>query len=155
MSVYKKEWEVFIYANLDSVWDFFSRPENLNNITPKNMKFEILSEISGKEMYKGMMIVYKVRPLLNIPTTWVTEITHIEPKKFFIDDQRIGPYKMWHHEHHFKEVDGGVLMTDLLHYSLPAEPLGGLVMGNFISKKIDGIFRFRNEVIKKYFPVKY
>jgi len=154
MSVYKKHWEAFIPSDLDSVWNFFSKPENLDNITPKDMKFEILSDLTGEEMYKGMMIVYKVRPLLNIPTTWVTEITHIEPKKFFVDEQRVGPYKMWHHEHHFEEKEGGVLMTDLLHYSLPAEPIGSLIMGKFISNKVDGIFKYRNEVIKEYFPEK-
>lgn len=154
MSVYRKEWQAFIPANLDSVWEFFSRPENLDNITPKDMKFEIISDISGKEMYEGMMIEYKVSPILRIPTTWVTEITHIQPKKFFVDEQRVGPYTMWHHEHHFEERDGGVLMTDLLHYRLPAEPIGSLLLGRFISNKVDGIFKFRNEVIKKYFPEK-
>ncbi len=154
MSVYRKKWESFIDADLDAVWDFFSRPENLNKITPPEMNFEILNDIDGRKMYPGMIIQYRVRPLLNIPTTWVTEITEIEEKKYFIDDQRVGPYKMWHHEHHFEKRGRGVLMTDLLHYSLPAEPLGSMFMGRFISKKVDGIFEYRNQVLPKLFPSK-
>lgn len=154
MKVYKKQWTQFVPGTIQEVWNFFSRPENLDRITPKDMKFEIRSDIAGKTMYEGMLIEYRVRPLFNIPTTWVTEITKIEEGKFFIDEQRVGPYKMWHHEHHFKEVEGGVEMTDLLHYSLPAGPLGSLLMGSFISKKVEGIFNFRKEVILNHFPGK-
>ncbi len=154
MKIYKKEWEQMVPGTLEDVWNFFSRPENLDNITPKDMKFEILSDIEGKQMYEGMIIVYKVRPFLNIPSTWVTEITKIEDRKFFVDEQRVGPYKMWHHEHHFEEKDGGVLMRDILHYALPAEPFGSLLMGSFISRKVEGIFEYRKTVIPKYFPEK-
>lgn len=154
MKIYRKEWKQWVPGDLDKVWNFFSRPENLDNITPEDMKFEILSDIEGKKMYEGMVIVYTVRPLFNIPSTWVTEITKIKEKEYFVDEQRIGPYKMWHHEHHFEERDGGVMMTDLLHYALPAEPLGSLFMGRFISNKVEGIFEYRKKVIGKYFPQK-
>nr|MBS0036859.1 SRPBCC family protein [Saprospiraceae bacterium] len=152
MSIYSKKWQTWIDSDLDSVWAFFSNPKNLDRITPEEMNFEILSESDPGQMYEGMIISYRVRPLFKIPTTWVTEITRIKPKKYFVDEQRIGPYKMWHHEHHFEEKEDGVLMTDLLSYALPVAPIGNLIAGKFISNKVENIFNFRNEAIAKYFP---
>ena len=129
-------------TDLDSAWKFFSNPENLGEITPPEMQFKILS-ILPKQMYPGMIIRYRVKPLLGIPMTWVTEITHVEEKKYFIDVQLSGPYKVWHHEHHFKEVEDGVEMTDILHYSLPMGFLGRILNFLWIGREVRRIFEYR------------
>lgn len=149
MKVYKKEWTTFIPRPLPAVWDFFSRPENLNEVTPDEMNFEILSNIVGVPMYTGMIILYKVSPVLNIPLHWCTEITHLKNQEYFIDEQRSGPYAMWHHEHHFKAVDGGTEMRDLLHYSIPFGPLGRLANSIFVGSKVDSIFAYREEALEE------
>ena len=151
--VYRKSWTTFIPRPLNEVWNFFSRPQNLNAVTPSDMHFEILTDLEGVEMYEGMLINYRIRPLLNIPMKWCTEITHIKEKEYFIDEQRFGPYAMWHHEHHFKELEGGVEMRDLLHYAIPFGPLGRLANAVLVSRKVDQIFEFRKsamgEIIEK------
>lgn len=153
MKIYEKQWEQFIDAPLDKVWHFFSRPENLNRITPKDMDFEILSDISDMEMYPGMIVRYKVRPIANIPMNWVTEITHVREGKYFIDEQRFGPYALWHHQHHFEEKDGGVLMRDILHYAIPFGFIGRIANAVLVEKRVDQIFEYREKVIDEIFPV--
>ena len=108
-----------IPISLDEAWDFFSNPANLANITPDGMGFKTISKFHGDTMYAGQVIEYKVSPVLGIPLYWMTEITHVDDKKYFVDEQRYGPYNMWHHQHHFKTIDGGVEMTDIVHYKLP------------------------------------
>ena len=103
MNVKFKHWEQLIPQPLDEIWHFFSRPENLNAITPQDMSFEILSDIADKEMYEGMLIRYKISPFLGLKMNWVTEITKIKEGAYFIDEQRFGPYAFWHHQHHFEE----------------------------------------------------
>ena len=98
----RKEWIITIPQPIDRMWDFFSRPENLNELTPKDVSFEILSPVAGQTMYPGMVIQYRISPFLGIKFDWVTEITQIRDKEFFIDDQRVGPYALWHHQHHFR-----------------------------------------------------
>ena len=100
MRVKRKEWSIQVAQPLDKMWDFFSRPENLMKITPEGVFKEIQTDIKGVEMYEGMIIQYTIAPLLNIPMNWVTEITHIKDKAYFIDEQRFGPYAFWHHQHH-------------------------------------------------------
>ena len=97
------------------------------------------------------MITYTVKPLLGIPLYWMTEITHVEPGKYFVDEQRAGPYALWHHQHHFKAVQGGVEMTDLLHYRLPLGPLGELANLLFVRRQLEKIFDFRREKLKAMF----
>ena len=147
MKVYCKEWNTFIPRPLPEVWNFFSRPENLNAVTPEDMHFEILTDVGGKPMYEGMFIRYKIRPILNIPMHWCTEISHIKDQEYFVDEQRSGPYAIWHHEHHFKAVSGGTEMKDLLYYAIPFGPIGRLANALFVSKKIDGIFKFRAKAL--------
>ncbi|MCF8237258.1 MAG: SRPBCC family protein [Saprospiraceae bacterium] len=149
MRVYGKQWQQDIQGNPQKIWDFFSRPENLQRITPKEMNFCIQSDITGQEMYEGMMIVYTVSPLLGINMTWATEITHIRPGVHFIDEQRIGPYAMWHHEHWFEPIEGGVRMKDLLHYAIPFGPLGAIANALIVDKKVEGIFQHRTKVIEQ------
>src|SRR5690349_22090384 len=100
-----------IPATLDEVWDFFSNPANLQTITPPEMRFRVISKHHGDKIYPGQVIEYKVSPLLNVPLYWMTEITHVKDKEYFIDEQRKGPYRLWHHQHHFREIAGGVEMT--------------------------------------------
>lgn len=149
MNVYRKTWNQDIPGDPEKVWRFFSRPENLQKITPPAMNFRIQSDIAGKDMYEGMMIVYKVSPLLGIDMTWATEITHIRDGVHFIDEQRVGPYAMWHHEHWFARTSEGVRMTDLLHYAIPFGPLGTLANALLVDRKIEEIFKYRGQVIDK------
>lgn len=151
MKVKYKKWEQFIPRTLDEVWHFFSRPENLNAITPDDMSFEILSDIEGKPMYEGMIIQYKISPFLGVKMDWVTEITHIEGHAYFIDEQRFGPYALWHHQHHFVEQQGGVLMTDVLHYKIPYGPIGALADLLFVSGQIEQIFAYRIKAVERIF----
>src|SRR6476620_3532057 len=108
-----------IPTTLQQAWDFFSRPDNLKHITPAYMDFTVTSKHHGERMYAGQIIEYTVKPILGIPIYWMTEITHVEEGKYFIDEQKFGPYSLWHHQHHFIEVNGGVEMTDIVHYKIP------------------------------------
>lgn len=154
MKIYAIERTVVIPSNIEEVWEFFSTPRNLNEITPQNMSFEIQTDVSRVKTYAGLLIQYKIRPFANIPFKWVTEITHCESQKFFVDEQRFGPYSFWHHQHHFKSVEGGVEMRDIVHYALPFGILGRLVHALFIKKQIEGIFEYRSTVIASKFSGK-
>jgi len=142
--------EQFLPITLDEAWHFFATPKNLNEITPSDMIFEIVSVLPEK-MYAGMLINYRLKPMLNIPISWCTEITHIKEKEYFVDEQRQGPYKMWHHEHHFKAVDGGVLMTDILHYDIGKWIAGWIASKLFVDKKVNAIFEYRSKMLETYF----
>lgn len=140
-----------INASLSEAWDFFSSPENLQKITPAHMGFIILSDITGVKMFPGMIIEYIVKPLFGIPIRWVTEITHVENHKYFIDEQRFGPYKFWHHLHKFTVVNDKLIMEDLVHYKLPFGILGILINRLFVRKQIEQIFSHRKIVVDKIF----
>ncbi len=140
----------FVKTDLNTCWDFFSSPSNLKVITPDYMGFDVKTEVPEK-MYEGLIISYTVKPLLGIPMEWVTEITHINEKSFFVDEQRIGPYKMWHHEHHFKEINGGVEMTDIVSYVIPFGILGKLVQPILVQPKLEEIFAYRFKVVDNLF----
>lgn len=140
-----------IPIDIKTAWDFFSSPKNLSKITPKKMNFRIISDIKDGKMFPGMFIIYIVSPVFGIPITWITEITHISEKKYFIDEQRIGPYKMWHHEHHFKEIEGGVEMLDLLYYRLPFGFIGKIINFLFVRRKVIGIFNYRENILRDFF----
>jgi ligand-binding SRPBCC domain-containing protein len=136
--------------DIDFAWDFFSSPKNLSLITPPEMNF-VIKTVLPEKMYAGMFIEYKVSPLLGIPLTWVTEITHVREKEFFVDEQRVGPYKIWHHQHHFKITNNGVEMTDILDYKLPAGILGKLINKLYIGKKVNSIFDYRRKKLIELF----
>ena len=148
--VYSMRTVQFIPCTLEKAWAFFSNPANLAEITPDNLRFKILSA-GGGEMYPGQIIEYYVHPLLNIPLYWMTEITHVQPMKYFVDEQRFGPYSLWHHQHHFKEVTGGVEMTDIVHYKLPLWFLGDMANALFVKKQLKGIFDYRTEKVEAMF----
>lgn len=136
-------------ASIETVWDFMSSPQNLRQITPPEMGFEIQSKDLSPKIYRGMMIQYKVRPLMGIPVTWLTEITHVEQGVYFVDEQRVGPYALWHHEHHLESFGQQTLMTDLIHYQIPMGPLGDLMNILFIRKKLQGIFDYRFKFLER------
>lgn len=142
--------EQLLPISLEEAWNFFSNPSNLNSITPDDMVFEITSEIP-EVMYEGMIITYRIKPILNIPFTWITEITNIREKSFFIDEQRKGPYRMWHHEHHFSEQSGGVLMTDLLYYDIGKSFIGWIAGRVFVHRRVKEIFEHRRRILEKIF----
>ena len=152
MGVYTLKASQKIPASKEEVWDFISSPKNLKEITPDYMGFEIQTELPEK-MYPGMMIQYKVSPILGIKMTWVTEITHVEHEKFFVDEQRVGPYSMWHHQHHIQEIPGGILMEDIIDYQPPMGLLGDIANTLFIARQLDEIFAYRKEAVEKRFGV--
>lgn len=148
MKTYLLKTEQDIPISLDEAWDFFSSPDELAKITPKEMGLVVTSRHpAGTKMYEGMLITYKVSPLFGIKLNWMTEITFIHEKEYFVDEQRFGPYAMWHHEHHFKEIEGGVRMTDILNYALPYGPVGRLGNKLLVASQIDKIFKYRERAV--------
>ena len=149
--VYSLKTVQILKVSIDEAWDFFSSPKNLQKITPQKLGFQIISQHHGEKMYAGQIIEYKVRPVMGIPLYWMTEITHVEDKKYFVDEQRFGPYSLWHHQHHFREVSGGVEMTDIVHYKLPLWILGDVAHSLFVKSQLKGIFDHRYEVTERLF----
>jgi ligand-binding SRPBCC domain-containing protein len=139
--------------SLEQAWDFFSAPSNLKDITPAYMDFQVTAEApeSLGRMYAGQIITYTVKPLFGIPMKWMTEITQVCEGEHFIDEQRFGPYLLWHHQHFFKAVEGGVEMVDLVHYKLPLWILGNIAHGLFVRQQLEGIFDYRYAVLEKRF----
>ena len=151
MAVYSFSTKQFIPVSLEKAWDFFSDPANLQVITPRDMNFRVISQFHGTKMYPGQLIEYKVSPLLGIPVYWMTEITHVADQHFFVDEQRFGPYSLWHHQHHFKIVEGGVEMVDIIHYKIPLGWLGDLANYLFVRKKLRAIFDYRYRAVAERF----
>ena len=152
MKTYTVKFEQKLPISLEQAWDFFSSPLNLAKITPKKMAFIITSDYTaGQKMYQGMIITYKVAPLLGIKIDWMTEITHVKDGEYFIDEQRFGPFKFWHHEHHFKAIEGGVLMTDKLIYGMPFGLLGQIANAITVSKQTEEIFTYREKAVEDLF----
>ena len=139
---------------MEEAWAFFSNPANLSKITPSHLGFKIISKHHGEKMYPGQIIEYKVKPVMGIPLYWMTEITHVEEKKYFVDEQRFGPYTMWHHQHHFEQTKEGVMMTDIVHYKLPLYFLGDFAHALFVKKQLKQIFDFRFEAAERLFNQK-
>jgi ligand-binding SRPBCC domain-containing protein len=140
----------FIKADLLTCWKFFSAPANLQVITPDYIGFKVLTPVP-EEMYEGLIISYTVSPVLRIPLNWISEITVVEKGLYFVDEQRSGPYKMWHHEHHFKEVEGGIEMTDIVSYSLPLGFIGKFAHWLFVRKQLQNIFDYRIQKVDELF----
>lgn len=151
MKVYKLYKKQTVSTTMEKAWDFFSSPSNLKEITPDYMSFNIESDIEGVKMYPGQLICYTVKPVMRIPLRWVTEITHVEPNQFFVDEQRFGPYRMWHHEHHFKQTEKGIEMIDVVHYVLPFGIFGRIANSLFVKKQLDDIFEYRFKKVEALF----
>ena len=143
MATYQFYKEQVLNASIEKLWDFISSPANLKKITPSYMGFDITTKYLPEKMYQGMMISYKVSPLPGFKSNWLTEITHVEPGKYFVDEQRSGPYKIWHHEHKLIPTEKGVLMTDLITYEPPFGILGQIANKLLIQSKLEEIFAYR------------
>ncbi|KAA0271669.1 MAG: cell division inhibitor [Chloroflexi bacterium] len=139
-----------IPGTLNEVWDFFGEPLNLNTITPGDMNFEIVAGGDAK-MYEGQMIEYRVEFIRGVRSLWLTEITHVRDREYFVDEQRIGPYRLWHHEHIFAAMAGGVKMTDKISYVPPYGFLGDLVHDLWVGRRLRQIFDFRQKRITELF----
>jgi ligand-binding SRPBCC domain-containing protein len=152
MAIYKIIRTQKLPISIEESWDFFSSPENLATITPPHMGFKIKKGFETKKMFKGMLITYTVKPILNLPLTWVTEIIHVKQPHSFIDFQKKGPYRLWHHIHTFKKTgEHEVELYDEVKYMLPFGILGRIMHSIFIKKEIESIFNYREKVLKEMF----
>lgn len=149
--IYTLTSEQILPISLNKAWEFFTLPKNLDKITPEEMEFRITNNPPNKT-YKGQIITYKIDVLPMIKSNWITEITHLEDHQFFVDEQRFGPYAMWHHEHHFEGVgDNQVKMTDIVNFKLPMGILGDFFAGKFVTNKVKFIFESRYKILQKAF----
>jgi ligand-binding SRPBCC domain-containing protein len=137
--------------SINEAWDFFSNPKNLKVITPEFMRFDITSISQDSRMYPGMIITYIVSPIMNIPFNWVTEITHVNEPHYFVDNQKSGPFKFWHHQHFFKEVPSGVEMTDIVNYAAPFDPISRPIEKTIVRQRVEMIFDFRYKKLNEMF----
>ncbi|SDS14879.1 Ligand-binding SRPBCC domain-containing protein [Formosa sp. Hel1_31_208] len=150
MKIYRLHKKQNLPITMDAAWAFLSDPKNLKTITPDYMSFNILSG-ADRPMYAGQIIQYIVTPILGIKTKWVTEITHVEHKHYFVDEQRYGPYALWHHKHFINEIDGGVEMEDIIDYKVPFGVLGQLFHPILVQPKLDEIFNYRTQKLQELF----
>ncbi len=151
MKIFSFHAETLIPVPIEAAWDFFSLATNLEKITPPEVKFRTVTDLRDKRIYNGMKICYKLRPLLNIPMKWETEIRQVDAPYKFMDKQMKGPYAFWEHTHTFEPIAGGVKMTDEVLYALPLGWLGIFMHSIIVKRKLNEIFAFRESVIKKYF----
>lgn len=151
MPVHQLIHEQLLPADIHTVWKFFSGAGNLQAITPEYMNFRVTSGELAEDIYPGMIITYKLSPVLGVPLFWMTEITHVVPGRLFVDEQRRGPYRLWHHQHHFEERADGVWMKDIVHYQLPLGFLGEIAHRLFVKKQLAAIFAYRKEQVGRLF----
>ncbi len=152
MAIHLLERTQLLPISVEECWAFFSDPRNLEKLTPPSVDLKPLGECPPA-IYAGMMIQYRVRPLLGIPMSWLTEITHVDPLRYFADSQRIGPYRLWNHEHFFKPAGPrSVEMRDRVHYALPFGFLGDLMHAALVRKELERIFAYREEAVRRLFP---
>ncbi|WP_445732582.1 SRPBCC family protein [Mariniflexile sp.] len=152
MKIYTLHKKQNLPITLQQAWDFLSSPKNLKVITPNYMGFHILSG-ADRPMFAGQIIQYIVTPVLGIKTKWVTEITHVTDKHYFVDEQRFGPYALWHHKHFIKEIEGGVEMEDIIDYKVPFGFLGQLLHPILVKPKLEEIFNYRTKKLEALFGV--
>jgi ligand-binding SRPBCC domain-containing protein len=144
MKIYTKSSKQNLPITIQEAWEFLSNPKNLKTITPDYMGF-IIESGADRPMFPGQIIEYIVTPVLGIKTKWVTEITHVQELRYFVDEQRFGPYSLWHHKHFLKEIPGGVEMEDIIHYKIPLGFIGQLVHPILVKPKLDEIFDYRRK----------
>ncbi len=150
MKLYQLKAKQALPISKDQAWSFLSDPKNLKVITPEHMGFKIISG-ADRPMFQGQIIQYKVTPFPGFSTTWVSEITHLKPGEYFVDEQRFGPYALWHHKHFIKEIEGGVEMEDLIDYKIPFGVLGQLMQSILVKKQLQQIFAFREAKLEQLF----
>jgi ligand-binding SRPBCC domain-containing protein len=151
MGIYKLKTVQLMASTMEEVWDFISSPENLKEITPGYMGFEIISKDLPGKIFPGMIIAYRIKPLLGIGMKWVTEITEVNDGKNFVDEQKNGPYSFWRHQHFIEKADNGVLMTDIVTYKPPFGLLGNIANWLFIGRQLRDIFEYRRQALEKKF----
>ncbi|RNC90237.1 MAG: cell division inhibitor [Allomuricauda sp.] len=152
MKLYQLKAKQGLPISKKAAWDFLSDPKNLKTITPDHMGFHILSG-ADRPMYQGQIIQYIVKPFAGYATKWVTEITHVRNEEYFVDEQRFGPYSLWHHKHFLKEVEGGVEMEDIIDYKIPFGIIGQIVQPFLVKKQLESIFKYREHKLKELFGV--
>ncbi|HEY1039378.1 MAG TPA: SRPBCC family protein [Bacteroidia bacterium] len=138
-------------VSLETIWEFMSHPRALEKITPQNVRMDMVGDLDSEKMYAGQIIQYKLYPLAGIKLTWVTEITQVKEKEYFVDTQPFGPFAFWHHKHHFKAIEGGVLMTDIIDYKMPFGILGTIAHALLVKKKLQAIFDHRYKAMEQLF----
>ena len=153
MAFYQFKQTQKIPAELGEVWDFISSPQNLKKITPAYMGFDVTSEELPSKMYAGMIIMYIVKPILGIPMKWMTEISQVRELEYFVDEQRSGPYTLWHHQHFIEPIEGGVLMTDIITYIPPFGFIGAIANSIIIKKQLKTIFDYRKQALETIFGI--
>ena len=149
--IYQLKRKQILKSDLETIWNFVSSPKNLPRITPTYMNFNITSKDLKDDMYPGMLISYTVTPVLGIPMSWLTEITHVSDKKYFVDEQRYGPYAMWHHQHFIEPHKDGILMTDIVTYKMPLGILGRIAHWLFVKRQLNSIFNYRFQKMEEIF----
>lgn len=150
MKIYRLHTKQNLPITLDEAWEFLSNPKNLEVITPDSMAFKtVLGD--DRAIFAGQIIQYTVTPLLGIRMGWVTEITHVVDKEYFVDEQRFGPYALWHHKHFLKEIPGGVEMEDIVDYKIPMGILGQMVHPFLVKPKLHEIFEYRRKKLIELF----
>ena len=147
MKIYKLEAKQILSVTKSECWKFFSDPNNLQAITPPDMDFEIKSDLPAK-VYPGQIIIYRIKLFPGIKVSWVTEITQVIDEEFFIDEQRFGPYKFWHHQHRFHETEDGIEMQDTVHYAIPFGTIGQMIHSLIIKRKLNYIFQYRRNILE-------
>ncbi|MEZ5071558.1 MAG: SRPBCC family protein [Bacteroidales bacterium] len=152
MSVYRITDVQELPVPVAEAWDFLSDPRNLARITPPHMGFRIRTPDLPEKVHPGLLITYRVKVVPGLPVTWVTEITHVDEGRYFVDEQRIGPYALWHHEHRLEATDAGCLMRDVVTYKLPLGILGRLAHSLFVKRQLRTIFDYRRRALEGLFP---
>jgi ligand-binding SRPBCC domain-containing protein len=150
MNFYRLHRTQILPVSLEVAWQFFSSPLNLPSITPPWLNLQAVGEVPER-MFPGMLIQYHVKPIFGIPLTWVSEITHVDAPHYFVDEQRFGPYRLWHHQHHFRKMNGGIEVIDTVSYSLKYGPVGRLMHAFVIRKQLEAIFEFRRRALEELF----
>lgn len=153
MNIHSFQQTQLLHMSREEAWLFFSNPQNLPILTPDWMHLRMVGDLA-ETIYEGMLIKQKIKPLLGIPLTWETEITEIEEYVYFIDEQRVGPYKLWQHEHRLHETSNGIKLIDRLHYALPCGLLGELVHQLTVKRKITEVFAYRYKTLEQLFGKK-
>ena len=150
MKIHQLHQTQFLPISPENAWEYFATPKTLEEMTPEFLNFEILSDPPAT-LHSGLLIAYRIRAVAGIPMNWLTEIKHVVPLRRFVDEQRVGPFSFWLHEHTFTPVDGGIEMTDHVHYVMPWGPIGSLIHPLFVRRRLESIFSFRRAYLEKKF----
>lgn len=152
MKLHLLEREQTLPISAGAAWDFFSTPANLAEITPPDLGFRTTSR-PGPGIHDGQIITYRLRIAPALWIDWVTEIKCVDPGRSFVDEQRFGPYRFWHHRHIFEEIPGGVRVRDVVRYALPFPPFGELAHPWLVRPRLEAIFDFRKQVLARRFGI--